>query len=131
LKEGVDGLLTELHEFVSQPSRSNNTSAPKPPPDLDALTPVELAAHTENLRARLLELGRWERQRKLVRKDDVTDIFIEALTIAKMLMRAIPGRTDQLVAHAKDVGEVIAILDREVEGIVAASHVDLSPLLKE
>lgn len=131
LKDGVNDLLGELHEFVSQPARSNKTAAPKPPPDLDRMAPVELAAHTENLRARLLELARWERQRKLVRKDDVIDIFTEALMVSKMLMQAIPGRTDAFVANAKDTDEVVAILAREIDGVVAAAHVDLGSLTKE
>jgi hypothetical protein len=131
LKDGVDGLLGELHEAFSHPRDLDpDDDAEAPEPDLEAMTPVQLQAHIENLRARILELGRWERQRNVVRTEDVTDAFIETLTISKMLMRAIPGRTDQFVAGAKDVEEVISILNREVDGIAAALHVDLSSLVQ-
>jgi len=132
LKDGVNHLLGELHEFVSRPDEQDEADDDDDrKPDVDKMTPVELAAHTENLRARLLELGRAERLRKLVRADDVHDAFVEALIVSKMQMQAIPGRCDAFVANARDVEEVIAILNIEVDGLTAAAHVNLSHLLKE
>lgn len=124
LKEGVNDLLGEMHDsFPEAPEEE-----PAPEQDItETMTPVELAAHIEHLRARILELGRAERQRLLVRVEDTMEVFEEALSIAKSLLKAIPGRLDVLIATT-DATEAERLLANEIEAFIAAAHIDLGPL---
>jgi hypothetical protein len=130
LKTAVNDLLTEIQAHVIAEAETMSFGTPKAAPDVDAMTAVELAALIEHLRAEILELGRLERRRKLVRISDAIAIHNEATTFAKSVLLAIPGRLDVFVASA-DVAEAERLLSAQVEAFIAAARVDLSPLLKE
>ncbi len=94
----------------------------EPEPDLDSLSPVELAALHENLGAEILELGRYGSQGLARRVDDVIAENEERMVVAKGLFLAIPGRVAQLVAIST-VEEARELLSREVELVIAALEV--------
>ncbi len=132
LKEGIHDLLGELHEVIVEGERrSDQQSLPKPTkPPLDTLSAVELEAHIESQRARLLELARLERRGKLVRVQETVAASSELVIVAKQQLLAIPGRTDVTVAGSKDVEEIVALLKRETDDIVASLHFDVSSLVQ-
>jgi hypothetical protein len=132
LKQAVNDLLGAMHDQSEQEAATNaerRAAARLPEPDINTLTPVELTALTENARAEILELLRLERQQLKVRVEDVIDVYVEALSVSKSLLNAIPGRTSQLIAIS-DPAEAERLLAVEIDAFCRAGRRAASSLLR-
>jgi|JI10StandDraft_1071094.scaffolds.fasta_scaffold251426_2 hypothetical protein len=119
LANAVNDLLNEMssafeqraHDLQAQPDRSD------PTPDLEAMTPTELATLRATTQARRVELELAMDYGVLRQSDRLLMIVGEALSVTKSRLLAISGRTAASIEIAPDADAVAALLTAEVEDI--------------
>lgn len=116
LRDCVNQALTDSHQVLSE--RVPPDLAPKPQPDIDNMTPVELTALQLNLQAEKLEYER-ALKRGIARwiRDAVVE-FEEKLSVTKGILLAIPARV-AVFMESSSIPEARRRIGEEIERAVA------------
>lgn len=136
IKDAVNDLLGEAHEALQRRMAERERELALEPvpesertPDLDSMTPTELAAYRATTQAETHERSLAIELGILRRSDDLLMIVAENQSVMKSRLLAIAGRLSTQLEHADrnraekllsdEIEEIVALLDEPVERIRA------------